>query len=159
MNTTLLLIAGLLTTAGCLSTETEATPPVAASEQALEAAREPVPAVSSETSCGSFQRRARACTATFIPALVDARVQRDEPPGIAREGQRPRAELVQQAFSEWEQDSRDAAIDALCADIAQSITPEKDAALRTSLGECLAKSGCDEFVRCAVPVSLTRWKS
>ena len=58
----------------------------------------------------------------------------DNPPGVAAQAkQSGREALVKEAFDEWANDSQDAAIDALCDDIAQSIPPAKDSELRESV--------------------------
>jgi hypothetical protein len=156
MKTMTLVLATLIGGAGCLNGEpNESAQPVKA-EQALQ-----VPAVATTTDaiCRAFMQRQRACSATFIPALVDARVTADNPPGLAAmDKKNGREALVKEAFDEWVNDSKDPAIDALCDDIAQSTSPAKDLELRTSVSTCLGEAGCDAFVSCAVPLNLIRWK-
>jgi hypothetical protein len=126
-------------------------------EQPLEA---PAAATSTDQICRSLMQRQRGCTAQFIPALVDARVKNDNPSGLAtREREIGRDTLVKDALAEWENDAKDPNIAAMCDDIAQAISPEKDAQLRSSVSTCLAKTGCEAFVSCAVPLNLIHWKS
>jgi hypothetical protein len=114
---------------------------------------------STDAVCRALMRRERTCSDSFIPALVQARVESDNPAGITTEDRAVgREALVKQAFGEWASDSQDASIDALCEQIAQSISPQNDTELRTSASACLARVECDEFVACAVPLSLVRWK-
>jgi hypothetical protein len=111
------------------------------------------------TACRALMSRQRECSTRFIPALVDARVERDEPPGIAaRSREIGREALVAEGLEEWASDSRDAAIEAVCAEIARTVAPDRVAELETSVNACLERAGCDAFVACAVPVNLGRWK-
>jgi hypothetical protein len=156
MKTMTLVLATLIGGAGCSNGEpSESSRPVKA-EQALQV---PAAATTTDQSCRAFMQRQRACSATFIPALVDARAKADNPPGLAaKDKEIGREALVKEAFDEWANDSKDPAIDALCDEIAQSISQAKDLELRTSVSACLAKEGCDAFVSCAVPLNLIRWK-
>ena len=160
-------LAALIGTAGCLAGEPEveprtassttAAPHPAAAEQPL---RAPAGATTTDQICRSLMQRQRGCTAQFIPALVEARVQQDNPPGVAaRERESGRDALLKDARSEWENDSQDPNIAAMCDDIAQSISPANDSQLRSSVSDCLAQEGCEAFVACAVPLNLIRWKS
>jgi hypothetical protein len=126
--------------------------------QAEQALQTPAATTATDEICRALMQRQRACSATFIPALVDARVKVDNPPGIAaRDNESGRVALVQEAFTEWASDSKDEAIDKLCDAMAQSISPTKDTELRTSVSACLAKEGCGGFVACATPINLVRW--
>jgi hypothetical protein len=170
MKTLTITLAALLT-AGCLDAEPDAPEtntgkteqPLAADAPASPAAAPAAPAAPAAASagdlCHSLMQRQRACTDTFIPALVQARVHSDNPAGIAAHDRAVgRAALIKEALGEWASDSRDDAIDTLCEEIAQSVSPAKDAQLRTSASTCLAHPSCDAFVPCAVPLSLIRWK-
>lgn len=162
MKTMIATLVGLMATAGCLAGETEVArtasePNAAAAEQPLQA---PAAATTADESCRALMQRQRGCTAQFIPALVDARVKSDNPSGVAaRDRELGREALVKDALGEWENDAKDPNIAAMCDDIAQSISPEKDARLRSSVSSCLAKDGCEAFVSCAVPLNLVHWKS
>ena len=156
MKTTLLVFTILIGGAGCLGSETNTREQPVQAEQALQA---PAATTTTDEICRALMQRQRACSATFIPALVDARVKADNPPGLAaRDNEIGRAVLVQEAFAEWASDSKDEAIDQLCDAMAQSISPAKDTELRTSVSTCLAKEGCDGFVACATPLNLVRWR-
>jgi len=156
MNTTTILLAALITSSGCLDGDTSSKARAASAEQPLLA---PATSTSSDEICRSFMQRQRACSEVFIPALVAARVQHDVPPGIAAQDARSgRQALVQEAFEEWQHDSQDPAIGALCDEIAQSLSPAKDVELRSQLSACLATAGCEPFVGCAVPLNLIRWQ-
>ncbi|MEO8183950.1 MAG: hypothetical protein ABI895_34440 [Deltaproteobacteria bacterium] len=156
MNTTMMMLAALITSVGCVDGDVSSKARTASAEQPLLA---PAAASSSDEICRSFMQRQRACSEAFIPALVAARVQHDIPAGIAaQDGKIGRPALVREAFEEWRQDSQDAAIGALCDDIAQSLSPARDVELRTSLSACLGTAGCEPFVTCSVPLNLMRWK-
>lgn len=93
----------------------------------------------------------RACTDTYIPALVDARVALDVPPGIRARGQGPgRAALVAAALEEWKEDSTDGAIAKTC----QAMMAQKNAEepVVTSLSSCLGHQRCADFVPCEIQV-------
>jgi hypothetical protein len=169
-NASVLLLA-LIADAGCLSAEpdasspsAEATQPVATGAQPQLGTDEPpsrekanAPASVDEV-CRKLLTRQRECAAVFIPALVKARVDSDNPSGIAAsDAKLGREALVSEALEEYAEDSKDTAIRALCDKIAAGISPERSATLRTSGSECLAKTPCDPFVSCAMPLSLTRW--
>lgn len=90
--------------------------------------------------------RQRACTAEFIPALVEARVKADKPAGIAEtDRQQGRDKLVKQALEEWKSDSADAAIARTCASLALP-SPALEQA-----DACLAQLDCAGFVKCVIP--------
>jgi hypothetical protein len=109
--------------------------------------------------CRALMLRQRECSASFIPALVDARVERDEPPGTAAHARDVgREALLAEALDEWASDSRDDAIGAVCSEIAKAIAPARASELQTSVSACLQRVGCDAFVACAVPVNFGRWK-
>jgi hypothetical protein len=66
---------------------------------------------------------------------------------------------VSEALDEYAEDSKDEAIQALCSDIAGAISAERASELQSAGSSCLAKSACEDFVPCVVPLSMTRWKS
>ncbi len=161
---TMMAMLTVIGATGCLAGEAEVAPRTASAEPGAAARAQPLEAeaapASTEESCRALMQRQRTCTTQFIPALVDARVQHDTPPGVAeRERERGREALVAEALAEWESDAQDPNIAALCADIAQAISQEKDALLRDSVSQCLAQAGCEAFVSCAVPLNLVHWKS
>jgi hypothetical protein len=99
----------------------------------------------SRGACVQLLQRQRACTDSFIPALVDLRRQLDKPAGIA---QTSREELIPQALEEWKSDSTDQAIASQCDRLATQSTP----AQLTEGRRCVALAGCSEFVRCVMPL-------
>jgi hypothetical protein len=148
-------IAACITSLGCLNGEAEDSPSDGKGQQALAATA----STSVEDLCRSLMQRQRTCSDSFIPALVAARVESDNPPGVAAQDRAlGRAALLEEAFEEWASDSRDSAIDGLCAQIAQTISPSRQVELRESSSACLAKPECEAFVACAVPLSLVHWK-
>jgi hypothetical protein len=100
--------------------------------------------------CATVFERERACTDTFIPALVDARVALDLPAGIAaRAKSEGRDALIAAARDEWAKDSQDTAIATTCDRVAGSARGADFAAA----GEACAKqSDCGGFVACVIPV-------
>ena len=156
MKATLALLA-LLTFAGCFGSDANIDSPPATAEKPLVA---PAATTTTDQICRSLMQRQRACTDSFIPALVDARVGADNPPGIAdQERSIGRDAVVREALAEWKNDSQDSAIDDVCDDIAQSVSPTRDAELRDAVSQCLGQTGCAAFVACAVPLNLVRWKA
>jgi len=150
---TSLLVAPLLCF-GCFSSDPAGTA-LSSADQALSA---PAPDAPIGASCTSLMRRQRDCSAEFIPALVQGRVEHDVPPGVrARDAAIGRSSLLSEAFQEWSEDSKDAAIARTCDYIARELPAERADALRSALDECLAESPCDAFTRCAVPINLTPW--
>jgi hypothetical protein len=109
--------------------------------------------------CRTFLTRQRDCAQTFLPALVAARVEQDNPPGIAAlDAKQGREALLSEALDEYADDSKDTAISARCEDIAAAISSERAEQLLGSGTSCLNQTGCEAFVACAVPLSLERWK-
>ncbi len=103
--------------------------------------------------CVQLFVRQRSCTDDFIPALVDARIRLDKPAGITdRATTEGRDALVAEALQEWADDSKDAAIDSTCENIAASMPAEARAPMLTAVGSCLEKSDCSAFAACIVPV-------
>lgn len=100
----------------------------------------------------SFQRQ-RECTDEFIPALVDARVRLDAPPGIADKDQElGRDQLVSMALEEWETDSTDASIEQACTAMTGNLTPEQQQGVADQVGACLDADSCGAFVDCTIPI-------
>jgi hypothetical protein len=99
-----------------------------------------------KASCVQVFERQRACTDAFIPALVDARRSVDRPAGISQVN---RDELVQQAFAEWSEDSKDDAIDSTCTRL---VLTSRGAATAQMAQSCLQAAGCDAFVQCVIPL-------
>jgi len=108
--------------------------------------RQPV-ARSPDTVCVQVLRRLRQCTDLYVPALVDARISYDWPPGFAAMAEKEgRENLVIRAFEEWRAASTDEGIDAAC-------TAPSSRAARTAASEgprCLTATACQPFVDCAL---------
>lgn len=105
--------------------------------------------------CVAFITHARTCTDQYIPALVDARAAADIPAGIKAEVAKDRDGVIAQAKQEWAVDGDDAHIEQMCSpeNIAKASTPET----RQQTTECNAKTDCNEYVTCALPVFTARW--
>ncbi|MCA9675884.1 MAG: hypothetical protein H6709_06205 [Kofleriaceae bacterium] len=100
----------------------------------------------------AFQRQ-RACTDEFIPALVDARVRLDRPPGIAdQDRELGRDQLVAMALEEWHTDSTDDAIEASCTSLQDAMPPDQQRQMTEQVGRCLDADACASFVDCLIPV-------
>jgi hypothetical protein len=138
----------VLAAAACGGAETPADKPQPQPEsQPVAAANDP-----HSVCVQSFQRQ-RECTAEFIPALVDARVRRDAPPGIAaKDKELGRDQLVAMALEEWKADSTDEAIEQTCTDMASKMPPDQLQGATERLGECLGAEACGAFVDCLIPV-------
>ncbi|HUS66382.1 MAG TPA: hypothetical protein VMZ28_17640 [Kofleriaceae bacterium] len=105
--------------------------------------------------CVATFERQRACTDTFIPALVEARVQADRPAGIAEaDRSEGRDALVAKAMDEWKQDSTDESIAATCKKIVDSAP----AGTADAAEACLAESDCGAFSTCAVDLAKAHWR-
>jgi hypothetical protein len=115
---------------------------------------QPVAAASDPHSvCVQAFHRQRECTDEFIPALVDARVRRNAPPGIVEKDQElGRDKLVEMALEEWKTDSTDAAIEQTCTDMASKMPPDQLQQATDQIGQCLGAEGCTAFVDCLIPV-------
>jgi hypothetical protein len=92
--------------------------------------------------------RERACTDTFIPALVDARARHDMPAGIADQVKADRAGVIAEAMTEWKNDSTDDAIAQTCARLGPTFDDRQAAAANASL----AKSDCAQFTASIMPL-------
>lgn len=140
----LLLLAAPLALAACGGAEASSPAP-----STKAAATSPDPAVVS--ACEAFMARARDCTDSYIPALVDLRTELDVPAGIAEsvrtEG---RDAIIAQAMTEWADDSQPAALTATCQRVASSIPADQLEAMRAGGEACLAKTTCEEYSVCAI---------
>ena len=150
---TFALVLSLTLAAACGASE----PPAAGSTQS-NAQEVPAPEVKGSAEADSHQtcvaviRRQRECTDAFIPALVDARVRADMPPGIAQKDKEVgRDALVAMALEEWASDSTDPAIDATCDKAADH--PE----LIEKAQACMNQSACDAFSACTVEIVSSLW--
>lgn len=101
---------------------------------------------SADDTCAQVFRQQRTCTDKYIPALVDLRAKLDLPAGIKSKVASHRDDVIAQAKDEWKKDSTDDAIAATCKKIPAD-APVADAKA------CLAKTGCDAFVACIIPVT------
>jgi predicted small lipoprotein YifL len=148
----LTLLSSSLALVGCGSTEPAETTPAAKAT--------PAPAAPASNSdpyavCVATFERQRACTDTYIPALVEARVQADHPAGIAAADQKDgRDALVAAALEEWKQDSTDESIAATCKKLVASAPAEMVEAAEG----CLAESECGPFSTCAVDLVKAHWR-
>ena len=97
--------------------------------------------------CVQMQTRARECTDTYIPALVDARASLDHPAGIADAVKQDRDGVIKQAMAEWANDSTDAAIDQHCSQPFPGDQGDRD----TATG-CLAQTDCNGYTTCSIPL-------
>jgi hypothetical protein len=99
--------------------------------------------------CVKFMTRSRECTSNFIPALVDLRARHDMPPGIAAKVKENRDAVIAEAMKEWETDSKDENITAMCDRMGDDETAKQHA---DEANGCLAKTACPDFVGCAMPI-------
>lgn len=100
--------------------------------------------------CVKMFQRQRACTETFIPALVDLRIELDKPAGIQTQAKTEgRSALISVANEEWRQDSTDEAIIKTCGAMAGS---QRQASMASASQPCLAASTCEAFTACAIPL-------
>ncbi|MBL8951067.1 MAG: hypothetical protein JNK82_09840 [Myxococcaceae bacterium] len=129
-----LLLAAVLAVAAC---DAPSSPEAAATQKAQLA--------DARGTCVKLFERQRACSAEFIPALVDVRRGLDKPAGIAKAN---RDELIAAAFAEWKSDSTDEAIGNTCDRMAGKLPPP---AVETARG-CIAAGPCGEFVTCVTPL-------
>jgi hypothetical protein len=105
--------------------------------------------------CVATFERQRACTDTFIPALVAARVEADRPAGIAEADKNEgRDALLATAHEEWKHDSTDESIAATCKKLVDSAP----AGLTDEAEACLAESDCSGFSTCAVDLAKAHWR-
>jgi hypothetical protein len=102
-----------------------------------------------DTCIKTFQRQ-RACTRQFIPALVDLRISVGKPHFMVEEAAKPggRDALIEQALTEWKDDSTDASIAQTCSRMQAFRSPETVSAAES----CLQASDCDGFVQCVMPL-------
>ncbi len=101
--------------------------------------------------CTQVFQRARTCTDSYIPALVDARARHDRPAGIAEAVKNDRDGVIAQAKAEWAGDSTDAAITASCGNIVAGLTDD-DRGLADDARACVAQADCGAFTTCIMPI-------
>jgi len=100
--------------------------------------------------CVDVFTRSRTCTDQYIPALVDARARYDKPAGAAAAVAADRDGVIAQAKTEWATDSQPAAIDAMCTQVAGSLT-DADRADLDGVETCLAAQDCAAYTACIMP--------
>ncbi|MEJ7601937.1 MAG: hypothetical protein WKG01_28840 [Kofleriaceae bacterium] len=137
----LTLALGSVTAAACGTTE-------AAPSQNTASAK-PAPASSDvHALCVEMLTRNRTCTDDYLPALVDLRAKHDNPAGIAARVTTDRAGVIAEARTEWQTDSTDEAIAAVCTKAAPSTDPADVEPARA----CLAEATCGAYVACSMPL-------
>jgi hypothetical protein len=149
-STMLSLVLGLAVSplAACDSHEAKATP-TTPSAKPVEAAQPP--STDHQALCVQMFTRARTCTDTYIPALVDSRAKLDVPKGIADKVKADRAAVIAEAKQEWAEDSKDDKIAATCQHILASM-PSPDPAMTDTVKGCLAQADCAGYTTCITPV-------
>jgi hypothetical protein len=118
----------------------------------------PQPAANDDAAgCEKMFARQRECTDVFIPALVGWRVELDVPAGVAaRDQAEGRQALVDQALTEWAEDSKEEKVRETCAAILASIPAERLAPMREAGEACMATADCQAFVACMEPMHRQR---
>jgi len=115
------------------------------------------PPTSAVAACEQFLTHAKTCTADYIPALVDLRVELDQPAGIAAAAQTDgRDSLIARANEEWATDSQPAAIHAACEHSLQSMPAEQLETMAAEGARCDAMTDCAEFSTCAMGLQRQR---
>ena len=135
-----LTLAAAVSAAACGSTSDAAPAPTTARAQASDPS----------ASCVEVMTRNRTCTDDYIPALVDARARHDVPAGITDAVKADRAAVIAEALGEWAEDSKDAAITAMCERMAAS-GRASPVDVETAQA-CLAQAACGPYVACVIPV-------
>lgn len=135
-----LLAPTLIALAACGGKADPATTPAATTDEP--AAGDPALAA-----CTAMLTHARGCDG-YLPALVDMRIELDQPAGIAARAAEPggRDEILAQAQTEWATDSTDANIQVSCTRLVADVPPEAVAEAE----RCNAMASCDEFVPCSI---------
>ena len=128
--------------AACASSEASPEPATAASAQ-------PASATDAAARCVEVMTRNRTCTDAYIPALVDARARHDHPAGIADAVKTNRDGVIAEAKTEWQSDSTDSAIAAMCAQVTADAVAAADLEQART---CLAETACDPYVACVMPL-------
>ncbi len=101
--------------------------------------------------CQRYYVRERTCSAEFLSALIDVRAELDMPPGTADEVKTMGHDaVVALARPDWERDSQQPRIDAICTAIATRTPAARVDRLLAEGEACAATTGCTTFARCAV---------
>ena len=102
--------------------------------------------------CTAMMTRARTCDG-YLPALVDMRIELDQPAGIAAQAAEAggRDKLIAEAQTEWATDSTDENIGVACTQLAAGV----DDAMVAEAERCNSLASCDEFVPCTVALMRT----
>lgn len=106
----------------------------------------------------TVMNRERECADTFIPALVDLRVELDQPPGIAAQAASDgREAIVAQAQAEYEGAGTEIAIEVNCNALAR-LPEEQQARWNAMLEECAAITECGPFTECDIRITEARFR-
>jgi hypothetical protein len=101
--------------------------------------------------CVAVRNRERACTADYIPALVDLRIELDRPAGIAaRAKDMGRNPLTAEALKEWQGDSAEP--EAFCRQQLSKMPLPQAAGFMQNASSCAQQSSCKAFVHCWLPL-------
>ena len=108
--------------------------------------------------CVTAFERQRTCADVFIPALVAARVEADNPPGIAADTHIAEVlEKLAKANEEWATDSTDAAIGQHCDGMVAKVPADQLGALADAVDGCLTALDCEGFTSCMMPIMQAQW--
>lgn len=144
---TRVLVLSLLSAALAACAGAEAEPKTGASPSST------TPPPSAVQQCEAFFTRAAACTDTYLPALVDLRIELDKPAGIAAHAQSEgRDAVLAKAQEEWAADSQPAAITANCERAVSSVPPERVEQMRGQVESCTAAADCAAFATCSTQI-------
>jgi hypothetical protein len=115
----------------------------------------PAPAVHTAADLGPLCRahyaHEQTCADDYLGALIDLRVELDQPPGIAAEAKaKGKPAMVELARVELTRDTAPDKVDAICTAIATKTPPEQVDPLFDEGTHCAAMTDCKAFATCAV---------
>ena len=106
--------------------------------------------------CRAHYAHEQTCADDYLSALLDLRVELNQPPGIADEAKsKGKPALVELARVEFEQDTAPEKVDAICDAMATKTPADQVEPLFKDGTHCAEMTDCKQFASCAVATERT----
>ena len=101
--------------------------------------------------CRAHYAHEQTCADAYLGALIDLRLELDQPPGIADEEKtKGKPAMIELARTEFTRDTAPEKVDAICNAMAAKTPPDQVEPLFTEGTHCAAMTDCKQFAACAV---------
>ncbi|HET9992289.1 MAG TPA: hypothetical protein VFQ65_27345 [Kofleriaceae bacterium] len=101
--------------------------------------------------CRAHYAHEQTCADDYLSALIDLRVELNQPPGIADEAKaKGKPAMIELARTEFARDTAPDKVDAICNAMAAKTPAEQVDPLFKEGTRCAAMTDCTQFASCAV---------